>query len=280
MPRISMAMMALTAVALVAGCGGKEQPAPAQREMTREELIEAWMHIPEAGRDQMNVQAATAIALKLAESGPEGLEPILEVLGDPEAAPLAKVLAVASLTPLVSPEMAPRLISYTQADRDSTTRACAANLLGLLDLPAARERLHALVDDPNSQVRVAALMVLLRQGEAVALDAVRELWKDPDTTWEQRTEVVLAVPEKQAAEFLDIYRDALLDQQFEPHVRVHAATVLGRYGGAEEIPALAEAAGTDPAARVRALAQSGIELIESRNDADVPPPTADEEAQS
>jgi len=201
----------------------------------------------------------------MAELGPEGLAALLDLLGEENTPPVAKVLVVMSITPFIQLEHGPRLIALTQPDRETTTRTCATHLLGFINTPQAEARLRELSQDPERRVRVEALLVRIMLGDQAALAKARDVWRDPETNERERTQLLLMIPEAEAAQFVDLYTEALSHPDLELVSLMHAVSVLGRAGAPSAVPALRACASSETAAPdLRALANSAADAIVAR----------------
>jgi HEAT repeat protein len=227
-------------------------------------LLRAWKELPKAGRDSMDLQTASELTAQLAALGPEHLGALIDVIADPQGGAVAKVMAVICLTPYAGPDFVPRLMPLTETGQEVTTRACAINLLSLLPQPEVQDRLRALADDPERRVRLEALTALIKQGDTQPAARLDTFWKDPETTPQEREHMVLTVPESAAASYLSVFNEAVVDGSLAPAARRQAAKMLGRFGDASALDALRTCAENDPDPDLRALAQSGVEAIQSR----------------
>jgi len=269
---------ALVALAGLAGCGGQEAesptpapetaPEPKSAPMDQDELMKMWHSLlTDASPDNLDVFTATGVARRLAELGPNGLDPLLDVLEDPETEPLGRVLAVISLTPHVTPKMAPQLIEMTKTAQNVYARASAAHLLGLIDTPEARGRMEELMADDAWRVQVAAALALIDAEYPKALPRIDALWNDSRMTPPDKEQLILVIPQRLANEHLHVYREGLLNTKINQSARRHAATMLGRFGGRKAIAALKQAAENDPDERVRQVAQKALEAVQARTKA-------------
>ena len=262
--------LAVLITILCAACG-PQQKSLAQR--TPEELMRLWRELPKAGADSLDAVTATYIAQQLAASGPEGLKPLLDVLEDPEGDPVAKVLVVISLTPHLRPELAPRLLGMTAEGNETTSRACATHLLGLMNLPEVTARMRELLQDQERRVRLSAAIVMIMRQDPEVLARVAEFWNDPEVTPQERLQIVLSLPDSSLQQYLTLFAEAVVDAGMDAAGRRHALTVLGRLGDASVLPALQTCAEKDPEESLRLLAQQAIEAVQSRT-AGAPPESA------
>lgn len=212
--------------------------------------------------DQLDYSAAVMIGERLAAA--DRLDLLFATLGDAAANPKAKLLAVVSLTPLLRPEMTTQLAALTESDRETTTRACAAKLLGFIDDDGARARLRGLMNDAERRVRVTALLMLARAHDAQAVEALPALWADPETTTADRVELVLSLPDETSAKFEGIYKEAAVNHELDPEIRIRSVTALGEIGGPAASAVLERCAAEDPIPAVREMARAAADAIAAR----------------
>lgn len=243
----------------VAGCW---QETPRSPEPEPEELLQDWLKLADVPVPDMDFGKAQLIGNRLAEA--KRLDLILNVLGDAAANPKLKVLAVVSLTAMANTGIETRLLEFVAADREATTRACAAKLLGLVNSDTARDRLKTLIDDPEHRVRVTAILMLLRAGAPEALAKIPEIWASPETQISERTELVLSIPEAALSEFSPLLVEAAGNHDMDYESRRRAITALGRLGGAEAIPVLEAAVADDPIPALKELAQDSLSAVRDR----------------
>ncbi|HPO13235.1 MAG TPA: HEAT repeat domain-containing protein [Candidatus Hydrogenedentes bacterium] len=268
---IAMMIAVCPVLCLLSACGGQEPVV----QTTPVNYMQDWMALTKAGFANLDVQSAITITQRLAESGPDGLNPIMDVLGDPAGDPVAKVLAVICLTSKINPSMQPRLLEFTQENKEVTTRACSTHLLGLLKTPEAEKRLKELFNDKERRVRFEASLMLIMHGESEAMPRIQELWNDPEMSARDKTQLILMIPDTKVSEHLDIFKTVMTDMSLEANARMRAATILGHLGDTSVIDVLNSAAEKDTDNDVRTLAKSAADAIKARAQAPVltaPPP--------
>ncbi len=252
------------ATSVMEGDGGMALPEEGARLQT---LLAQWRKLPEAGAHQMNIPAAIQIMTELQGYGYEkGVKPIVAALGAPESTPAARVLATICLTPILSEEMLPQLIAFSKPGQDTTARACAARLLGSMALPEAQEQVHALMDDAEPRVKVAAMLILVRGKDPEVLKRIDELWTLTESDIRARQELLMALPMEQSASFLAYYAKALNNVLMDSSIRMHCATLMGRVGGAEVLPALDQCAAQDSDPAVREVAKNAAAAVRARTE--------------
>jgi len=247
----------------VVGCGGQPPVAPPAEDP--DQLMEHWHALTEVmDRAELDFYTATVITERLAAI-PGGLDRLLDVLGSDEDDPFSKLLALMCLQGYLDEDMEPRLIAFTDPEREQTTRTCATNLLGQLATPAALERLRELLDDDNSRVANAAYLVLLLQRDETALAQVKEFWDASDTGDNDREQFILVLPHEIAAEHLGILREAATNWEITPAARYRAIEFIVQFGNsADDLRALESAAAQSPEDPLRDSAQSGLAALKSR----------------
>lgn len=231
---------------------------------TPEQLVDAFKQIAARGAGNWDLQSAQNIVIGL-KASPRGVDPLLDIVGDPQADKLAKVLAVICLSPEITPEMAPRLTEFTQPDKDATTRACATHLLGLVKTPEADARMQALIGDPEHTVRSAAILVLgAFRNDPAALAELPALWQDAETTNDDRNQILNMVSEEQVREHQELFKDALANQDLNIKARERLATVLGMVGDEAVLEVLDKVAAEDPHDSVKVMARGAADAIRAR----------------
>ncbi len=122
----------------------------------------------------------------LAELGAEVLDPVVELLDDPDQEIRSGAVTVAAS--FDDPRVVPALVACL-GDSDWWVRLTAAEALGRIGDPAAVDGLAGVLDDPEA--RWAAVEALGRIGDIRALPGLARLLKDPSV--DVRIEVLLAM---------------------------------------------------------------------------------------
>ncbi len=261
---------------LLSACGSRDEAgapqvldAPQSVQSTSDPL-QQWLDISKGELSTMNIPLALQCVQQLATQGTDFIEPIFKVLDSAESSPSAKILAVISLTGHIQPSHLERLLALTQTERDQVTRGCALNLLGLINDPAAEERIRALLTDPDPHVSKEAVLVLLRRNDDTAVQRACALWKDPATESKDRDEIVLAFPTSRALDNLFIYEDAACNASLDYTARHHAVNILGMLGTADTVSKLAACIEKEEMPHMRSLMEAAQKAILAREQSNTP----------
>ena len=284
MSRIFPSLLLAAALAL-AGCGTETVPAPVPSPGEPPASVtpfEQWQRLARAPYDELDHIRAVEVTLQLYQRGELNL--ILDVLADPDSTPVAKVLTVVSLTPFLSEDLIEPLTALTGPDHDTTTRACAAKLLGTMLLPdmrppenangpaqpdparlaQVRTHLRALMGDAEPRVRVTALTMLAREGDEAALAQINDVWHDPSSDANARMEIVRSLPPHEAEPYKAIYLGAAVDATLDADLRRTAVIRLGEMAGEDVLATLEQAAAEDPAPAVREIAAAAAAVVRNK----------------
>lgn len=249
------------------GCGGTP---PETRETTVEEYLDRWFLAAAGGSANLDLATATAITDTLIRRDPRNLQLFFNILADDATDPVAKLLAMLCLMPYLDPDMTPLIVEMTQPGFETTTRACAAHMLGVLDSRTAEARLRELLEDPERRVRMAAALVLLTRDDEEILAQVETFWADPETTDPEREQMVLVLLGREHAEFLGIYEEAARIPDLSPAARERIIEFLGRHGQASSIAALDALAEEAAESSIRDMARVTADALRARLE-DAPP---------
>lgn len=261
---------------LLSACGSREEAgaphvldAPKSVQSISDPL-QQWLDISKGELNTMNIPLALQCVQQLAAQGTETIEPIFQVLESAESSPSAKILSVISLRAHIQPSHLERLLALTQSERDQVTRGCALNLLGLINDPAAEERIRALLTDSDPHVSKEAVLVLLRQDDETAVQRACALWKDPATESKDRDEIVLAFPTSRAQDNLFIYEEAACNGSLDYTARHHAINILGTLGTVETVSKLAACTEKEEIPQMRSLMEAAQKAILAREESSTP----------
>ena len=251
-------------IAVLAGC---EAPLPERAAPTQSSdpvnAFEEWQTIAAQSPVVRDVERAVELTSILAETGPEGLGPMVGLLAE-EAVPAEhKVFALICLTTQRDrlAVYAPRLLGWVEAGKAPETRKFSAHLLGLLDTPEALDRMKQLLDDGDRAVREAAMGVMLSFHPEFVSDRMDRFWHDPETSPAIRDQVILGMPPHLVEQFVSFYREAVSDGRLSVTARLKAIHVLGQRGSAGDIPVLEECIEKDPDAVVKEQARGALALL-------------------
>ena len=160
------------AAGMLYGCNrSTEQPAPTQPGAptteqtivpgqapvgeTIEQMVERWKTLAKsATRENPLLTETSDLANEIAVRDPRVLLSLLDLVDDPQSTPYTKILATLSVMPVVGQQVAPRLIEMTKADKESTTRACATNMLRQIPSEEVTAVLRQLKTDTEPRVQL------------------------------------------------------------------------------------------------------------------------------
>ncbi|MBI4248991.1 MAG: HEAT repeat domain-containing protein [Elusimicrobia bacterium] len=144
-------------------------------------------------------------------------------------------------------------------DADKPVRRAAAHALARFPTSQASNALAAALEDPDPQVRLAALTSLIAHGSRaiVALQTVLST-----ASWQTRLLAVDALGEIDDPAVVPLLT-AILERDGAGRVRVSAAQALGKRLDTRAVEALSRAAQSDPLGIVRQSAASAAEIIQS-----------------
>lgn len=261
-------------IAVLASCIPSEPDStkPAEEQLVRtlasktaDELMREWFDLAKDPKAQLGQPRPIQIGIELSNLGPAHLMPLLDVVGDPNSTPGAKVLAVMSLRAVIQPDMASRLQTMTAAGNDATMRACAVDLLSVLPSPDLASVLKSLTDDPEKRVRLAALLGLARRNDADARAGLTALYRAADTTISERSAILLAISDTAQTSDFPLLAEGVADETIDAQTRVSAASALGRVGDSSVVEALTKCTGDAVAQELREMAQAAIQAIQARS---------------
>lgn len=252
------------------GCGSEKHNQKSRIITPPEEIelegifIQQWRSLLTAPPDELDVSQAVEIARTLAARGPDKLTPFFDVLRSPNELPLAKMLAVISLTPFINESHLDTLLQLTAPDYDSATRGCATNLLGRIQNPTAEHRVLELFNDSDPHVAKVATFVLLRHNYKAAVQKSLEMWNDPSVLDRDRNEILLGFPTSLAAEHLDLYVDGLCRKGIEQTARTHAIQVVGMLGNKDSVERIELCLASEQNPELRSLLEAAKAAILAR----------------
>lgn len=228
------------------------------------EAMTSWHALATSGRTIVELAGETApLVEQMAAGGEAGLIPLLEIIGAADEAPETKVLALIGLMPYAPsyPQMSVRALEITEVGNETTSRACATDLLRYFDVPEAHARLRALMSDSESRVRIAALIVLMQRSDPEALGLVDEMFMAADTNDKQKNDIAIMLPESVAGEHLALFTAVLKNQGVTYQARLRAIHVLGASEDASVLEVLEHSANNDSEDSIRAMAHAAIAAV-------------------
>ncbi len=233
--------------------------------MSREALVAEWTKLAQtATREKPNVEEAVAVANKLAETGPDAMKPIMDVLADKASTPFAKAVAAMSLRGHLDAKQLPELMAMVKPESDATTRVCTVSLIALIQSPEVDTALNGLKADANRQVRFQATRGLASRGSVEGRKALGEWWRQPDATVAERNDILNVLSFGTVSDSLNVFHDAVRDPKLDDASRIMAAQLLGRAGNQASIAPLTECAEKDPSEQVRATAKTALQALTER----------------
>lgn len=270
MKHLNMLFVIAYALCLLTGCGAQPiptTPPPKEAEATPDSnLMDEWHQLAQVDYATMDYDRAMIIANELALQGPNGLNPLFEVLENPDETPVAKMLAVVSLSAHITDSHIPRLLTLTDSKYDQATRGCATNLLGNSLSPESFSKVQELTQDPDNHVSKVAALVMLRKGFVDIMPKILELWDNPDTLARDRDEILLGMPPALAIANMRLFTAAVCNQQLSTAARSRAIQLLGDVAAADVLPDMKACLETETDTSLTNLISAAIALIEKRDE--------------
>jgi HEAT repeat protein len=266
--------------ALLSGCGGQEDavpPAPPQPLIASADpkpgeaalppmdvLYDQWLQAATSEDENVDPQKLSVLA-GLVGQYEEGYDLFFELIGNPETEPHLKMMATISMAQFVFPEDTSRLVEMTQPELDETTRGCAAHLLCSIPEPeeAGKKRLRELMQDDSLHVRVATILALATKGDIDAINALSPLWKEEGLNVNQRTSILLTLPDAGPEAFRSIYLEAVQMQDLSPQLRLSLIEQLSLMSDEATLAVLEKVGADDPDEEVRLMAQGAAEAMKA-----------------
>ena len=225
---------------------------------TVEQMVERWKQLAKtATRENPLLNETGALAEEIAIRDPHALLSLLDLVDDDQSTPYVKILATLSVTPVVGQHVAPRLIEMTKSEKESTTRACATNMLRQIPTEEVTAVLRQLKTDSEPRVRLYAQIGLATR-DPKERQEVYALWRKPETTADEKGTIIDALSQMPAVEDVALMQEAAAATELNEGVRVMAIATLGQIGKAEQVPVLTTYSQSDPSEKVRAAAQEAL----------------------
>jgi HEAT repeat protein len=231
---------------------------------TVEQMVERWKQLAKsATRENPLLNETGALADEIAIRDPNALLSLLDLVEDEQSTPYTKVLATLSLTPVVGLHVGPRLIEMTKSGKESTTRACATNMLRQIPTEEVMAVLRQLKTDSEPRVRLYA-QIGLATHDPKERQEVYALWRKPETTADEKGTIISALAQMPALEDVALMQEAAAATTLNEGVRVMAVDALGQIGGSEQVPVLTTYSQSDPSEKVQAAAKTALEALNAR----------------
>lgn len=255
-------------VALIVSC------IPSSPQDAGKQVLGEWYSFE--ARNELDPEEAMKIAEKLHAAGPEGLRLLLERLGSPEISDVARVNITAALSPWVGPEHRDVLLDLLKPERSQTIRGCAAHLLSALyyrshQLPGLEQQVLALLQDPDSHVRMSTILALEILGHPRGVEEAVAAWKRGEGTPQERAQLLMGLPTELTQVHQDIVVEAALDARLPENARRHALDLLSKLGNASAVAALEEGIGREQNAELARLMREALDAITRRAEEGIQP---------
>ncbi|MCX5770289.1 MAG: HEAT repeat domain-containing protein [Candidatus Hydrogenedentes bacterium] len=231
---------------------------------TVEQMVERWKQLAKsATRENPRLDEAGALADEIAIRDPHALLSLLDLVDDAQSTPYTKILATLSLTPVVGQHVAPRLIEMTKSEKESTTRACATNMLRQIPTEEVTAVLRQLKTDSEPRVRLYAQIGLATR-DPKERQEVYALYHKPETTDDEKGTIIHALSQMPEVVDVPLMLEAAGAATMVEGVRIVAIQTLGQIGNAEQVAALTTFSQSDPSEKVRAAAQDALIQVNAR----------------
>ena len=124
--------------------------------------------------------------------------------------------------------------------------------------------MNELMADPDSHVRNASILIMELAAQPEAVAKAVELWSSPEATPDERTSIVLNMPQRAVMQNTKLYAEAVLDARLSSDARKRAIQDLGMVGDASVLDALKKCGETETDPVLKDLAQAAAEAVDSR----------------
>ncbi len=226
--------------------------------------FEQWMAIAKtATREKPMMDETAALVQPILDAYTGKPNPLLGVLEDKDAAPMVKVLATINLKTILDPGIVDTLIGLLTPEHDNTTRACAADLLGLYKGKVVDDALKSIVNDEDRRIRFLALRGLAIREPQHRKD-LHQWWAQPDATVEERYRIVETLGNGPISDSVPLFLDAASRQELPEGIRMMAIDMAGRAGSDACTEPLNKIAEADASEEVRKAAAAAVAAIKER----------------
>lgn len=228
------------AVFLIGGCLEEPQQSLSEEESPYEEasnadLIAQWKAMLADVESLDGNPEPIRLAMELSTRSDTALNPILDYMAAPETQPVEKLATVQALSTYVSPAYIDELVALQSDEHDPLTRACATALLGEINDDQVIPHLRAALEDPAPRVQFAAKSGLAQHGDDAIREELRQEYFQPDTSVEERAEIVRMLLIGPQPDDLDVLGQALLEPDTANRARANIVLAMSRFG---DIPAI------------------------------------------
>ena len=234
---------------------------------SKEEALAMWQEAAKtASAEKPNLVEGTMAAKKLAEFGPEALQPIYDTLADKASSPRAKALAAISLVPVLDKDASGRLLPMTKPENDVTTRVCATKLLTNLagaEIDAALAQLKA---DADHQVRFQALRALAVRSPQGRKELI-EFFSQPGTSLAEKQDILTLLASVPATDSLGVFHDIVRSGDFDEEAKLAALAALAVLADPSSETIVAELAANGPNEAIRNAAKEAHDAVIGRKNA-------------
>jgi len=229
------------------------------------QMLAAWLDLAKtATQEQPNLQEAVTLAGSIIRLDARARHVFVDVLSQPEPAPMAKVVAKFSLESVgLDPVAIERLQTLTQPGLDITTRLCAIELLSSVQGEDIEHKLTGWMHDDHRQVRFVATQALAGRNPAYRKN-LQAFWDESETTGHEKVGIVLTLAKGPAFDSLPIFCRVINDDVFGEPVRAVAIEALSQVGDGSCVTALVQCKEKAPTEALRQAAGAAVDAIQAR----------------
>jgi HEAT repeat protein len=196
---------------------------------------------------------------------------MLDVAVEPARSPESRVMALASLSGLLPPALAPRLVELSGPSADSTTRATIAILMAPMKTPETEQQLRALAGDGDKRVSFAGQVGLAIQGDAAARQALRGLYFKEDLPTAYRERIAITLANQTTSDDIKVLCTAIADPTLGATITPQAIGALVALGDPAAIATLEQCANSNESKDIRTLARDAVKAIQDKAAPSEPP---------
>jgi len=270
----SKRFLCFTLVAAVLTTVGISACIPSTPQDAGQQILGEWLAFE--AKNELNPEEAMKIAEKLHTAGPDGIRLLVERLGSPDVSDTARVNITAALAPWVGPEHRDALLALLKPEHSKTIRGCAAHLLCALyyrshQLPGLEQQVMALLQDPDSHVRLSTILALEILGHPKGVEEAVAAWKRGEGTPQERAQILLGLPTELTQIHQDIVVEAALDSKLPENARKHALDLLSKLGNASAVIALEEGLAREQNPEIAKLMREAADAITKRAEEGIQP---------